>query len=190
MRPDGPRDPIAGPDVPEPPFPLKLSGKVIKGFGRGSKEVSNIFPLVFFSLPVKCVAVAFSLSLYFSSGPRPPLPRSNCCLQLLITPTSWVSRQWVWLGVVDAFVDGESAAGWPGVREERVQDVPLGLEFWPCKRIQERGDALSLCMADGYGSATVESETRSPWPVWDEGVARHVVTSWFELAQPRANFYS
>lgn len=40
MRPDGPRDPIAGPDVPEPPFPLKLGGKVIKGFGRGSKEVS------------------------------------------------------------------------------------------------------------------------------------------------------
>ncbi|GME57498.1 Riboflavin kinase protein [Neofusicoccum parvum] len=39
MRPDGPRDPIAGPDVPEPPFPLKLSGKVIKGFGRGSKEL-------------------------------------------------------------------------------------------------------------------------------------------------------
>ncbi|KAB2570199.1 Riboflavin kinase [Lasiodiplodia theobromae] len=39
MRPDGPRDPIAGPDVPEPPFPLKLGGKVIKGFGRGSKEL-------------------------------------------------------------------------------------------------------------------------------------------------------
>ncbi|KAF2091597.1 riboflavin kinase [Saccharata proteae CBS 121410] len=33
------RDPIAGPDTPEAPFPLKLSGKVIKGFGRGSKEL-------------------------------------------------------------------------------------------------------------------------------------------------------
>ncbi|KAK8245380.1 hypothetical protein HDK77DRAFT_510098, partial [Phyllosticta capitalensis] len=33
------RDPIAGPDVPEAPFPLYLSGKVIKGFGRGSKEL-------------------------------------------------------------------------------------------------------------------------------------------------------
>lgn len=37
--PNGPRDPIAGPDSVEPPFPLKLRGPVIKGFGRGSKEV-------------------------------------------------------------------------------------------------------------------------------------------------------
>ena len=41
MRPDGLRDPIAGPDSgPEAPFPLKLGGEVIKGFGRGGKEVS------------------------------------------------------------------------------------------------------------------------------------------------------
>lgn len=39
VRPTGPRDPIAGPDTPQPPFPLKLRGPVIKGFGRGSKEV-------------------------------------------------------------------------------------------------------------------------------------------------------
>jgi len=38
--PKGPRELFAGPDDgPAPPFPLKLSGKVIKGFGRGSKEV-------------------------------------------------------------------------------------------------------------------------------------------------------
>lgn len=42
MRPDGPRDTIVGPDSgPEPPFPLKLNGEVVKGFGRGSKEVSQ-----------------------------------------------------------------------------------------------------------------------------------------------------
>ena len=42
MRPDGPRDLFAGPDSgPVPPFPLKLDGKVIKGFGRGSSEVSG-----------------------------------------------------------------------------------------------------------------------------------------------------
>ncbi|CAD0097591.1 unnamed protein product, partial [Aureobasidium mustum] len=40
MRPDGPRDTIVGPDSgPEPPFPLKLNGEVVKGFGRGSKEL-------------------------------------------------------------------------------------------------------------------------------------------------------
>ncbi|KAK2750635.1 riboflavin kinase [Myotisia sp. PD_48] len=40
MRPDGPRDTYAGPDTgPESPFPIRLSGPVIKGFGRGSKEL-------------------------------------------------------------------------------------------------------------------------------------------------------
>lgn len=46
MRPDGPRDLFAGPDSgPAPPFPLKLDGKVIKGFGRGSSEVSELFTI-------------------------------------------------------------------------------------------------------------------------------------------------
>lgn len=32
---------IVGPESgPEPPYPLQMEGKVIKGFGRGSKEVS------------------------------------------------------------------------------------------------------------------------------------------------------
>jgi riboflavin kinase len=40
MRPDGPRDPVAGPNAgPEAPYPIRLSGPVIKGFGRGSKEL-------------------------------------------------------------------------------------------------------------------------------------------------------
>ncbi|EED23553.1 Riboflavin kinase, putative [Talaromyces stipitatus ATCC 10500] len=40
MRQNGPRDPVAGPDSgPEPPYPIRLSGPVIKGFGRGSKEL-------------------------------------------------------------------------------------------------------------------------------------------------------
>lgn len=40
MRSDKPRDPVAGPDEgPEAPYPVRLSGPVIKGFGRGSKDV-------------------------------------------------------------------------------------------------------------------------------------------------------
>jgi hypothetical protein len=40
MRPSNPRPPVTGPDSgPEAPFPIRLSGPVIKGFGRGSKEV-------------------------------------------------------------------------------------------------------------------------------------------------------
>jgi hypothetical protein len=30
---------IVGPDTLQPPFPVFLKGKVIKGFGRGSKEL-------------------------------------------------------------------------------------------------------------------------------------------------------
>ncbi|KAI1929457.1 riboflavin kinase [Ophidiomyces ophidiicola] len=40
MPPSTPREPIAGSDSgPETPFPIRLSGAVIKGFGRGSKEL-------------------------------------------------------------------------------------------------------------------------------------------------------
>ncbi|KAF8857992.1 riboflavin kinase [Acephala macrosclerotiorum] len=40
MRPDGPRPEIIGEDSgPSAPFPLRMGGKVVKGFGRGSKEL-------------------------------------------------------------------------------------------------------------------------------------------------------
>jgi hypothetical protein len=40
MRPGGPRPSIIGPDSgPEAPFPLRMKGKVVSGFGRGSKDV-------------------------------------------------------------------------------------------------------------------------------------------------------
>jgi len=35
----GSRPEITGPDIPEPPFPIHLSGIVQHGFGRGSKEL-------------------------------------------------------------------------------------------------------------------------------------------------------
>lgn len=37
---DGTRPRLIGPDAgPEPPFPLRMKGEVVKGFGRGSKEL-------------------------------------------------------------------------------------------------------------------------------------------------------
>ncbi|KAL2853412.1 riboflavin kinase-domain-containing protein [Aspergillus pseudoustus] len=40
MPPSTPRPQVSGPDTgPESPFPIRLSGPVIKGFGRGSKEL-------------------------------------------------------------------------------------------------------------------------------------------------------
>ena len=40
-RPDTPRELFSGPESgPEAPFPIKLQGPIIKGFGRGSREVS------------------------------------------------------------------------------------------------------------------------------------------------------
>lgn len=32
---------VGRPEGPEHPFPIRLSGHIIKGFGRGSKEVSE-----------------------------------------------------------------------------------------------------------------------------------------------------
>lgn len=32
---------VGRPEGPEHPFPIRLSGRIIKGFGRGSKEVSG-----------------------------------------------------------------------------------------------------------------------------------------------------
>lgn len=46
MKPSGPRDKIIGTDAgPEAPFPLRMHGKVVSGFGRGSKEVSQFWEL-------------------------------------------------------------------------------------------------------------------------------------------------
>ncbi|KAK7883554.1 riboflavin kinase [Exophiala xenobiotica] len=40
MAPEGSREPYAGPESgPEQPFPIRLQGPVIHGFGRGSKEL-------------------------------------------------------------------------------------------------------------------------------------------------------
>jgi riboflavin kinase len=33
------RPQIVGPDAPEPPFPIRLSGPVQRGFGRGGKDL-------------------------------------------------------------------------------------------------------------------------------------------------------
>jgi len=41
------RPDIVGPDVPDAPFPIKLSGPVQHGFGRGSKDLgcpTGMFP--------------------------------------------------------------------------------------------------------------------------------------------------
>jgi riboflavin kinase len=41
------RPDIVGPDVPDVPFPIKLSGPVQHGFGRGSKDLgcpTGMFP--------------------------------------------------------------------------------------------------------------------------------------------------
>lgn len=52
MRPDGPRPQFAGPpSAPEKPYPIRLSGPVIRGFGRGSKDVRFLPPP---DLPKSC----------------------------------------------------------------------------------------------------------------------------------------
>ncbi|KAL6249260.1 riboflavin kinase [Rhinocladiella similis] len=64
MAPNGPREPYAGPeDGPEKPFPIRLQGPVIHGFGRGSKELgiptANIPPSGLSSHPSLASGVYF-----------------------------------------------------------------------------------------------------------------------------------
>lgn len=74
MRPEGTRDPVAGPAAgPEPPFPIRLSGPVIKGFGRGSKEVCwNIHSLYSLGLFAIVLVLLRFMALY------PSLQRVQC----------------------------------------------------------------------------------------------------------------
>ena len=74
--PSGPRDPIVGPDEgPESPFPLRFSGPVIKGFGRGSKEASDICVARTTSSLLLCWNCSTSiLTPHSSVSPRPTFP--------------------------------------------------------------------------------------------------------------------
>ncbi|KIW10783.1 hypothetical protein PV08_10082 [Exophiala spinifera] len=79
MAPNGPRDPYAGPeDGPEKPFPIRLQGPVIHGFGRGSKELgiptANIPPSGLSAYPDLASGVYYGfvgLSLAPSSSSSP-----------------------------------------------------------------------------------------------------------------------
>lgn len=62
---------VGRPEGPEHPFPIRLSGRIIKGFGRGSKEVSEWLTKVPTSLRLcmhACVSILppHSFSLFFS----------------------------------------------------------------------------------------------------------------------------
>ncbi|KMU72840.1 hypothetical protein CISG_03274 [Coccidioides immitis RMSCC 3703] len=76
MRPDTPRDPLAGPDSgPESPYPIRLSGPVIKGFGRGSKE-NTVRSVEIHILPHLSLQSSPSASP-LSSTPTTPDPTSS-----------------------------------------------------------------------------------------------------------------
>ena len=67
MRPDSPRPLYAGPDDgPQSPFPVKVSGKVIKGFGRGSKEVRHRTRLYHLRRQISVTFRLFSILIDFS----------------------------------------------------------------------------------------------------------------------------
>lgn len=68
---------IVGPESgPEPPFPLQMEGKVIKGFGRGSKEVSR--EIHFLLVPV------LPLAFLPNSPDHPVSPRSSLCCRTIV----------------------------------------------------------------------------------------------------------
>ena len=82
MRPDGPRDPVAGPNGgPEAPYPIKMYGPVIRGFGRGGKEVSQRVVLMVLSrLRQTCPVVANGhRRKAMGTSKKREDPRFHCC---------------------------------------------------------------------------------------------------------------
>jgi riboflavin kinase len=72
---------IVGPETgPEGPYPLKMEGTVISGFGRGSKEVSSINDLRLIPY-ILCVLIIESLS-------QLGIPTANLPVDATITP--WI----------------------------------------------------------------------------------------------------
>ena len=70
------RPPIVGADSgPEPPFPLRLDGEIIKGFGRGSKEVSPH--------PVSSLCIAFFAGAGPCTAMMPRIPEK--------APLAWIA---------------------------------------------------------------------------------------------------
>ncbi|KAJ9656067.1 riboflavin kinase [Neophaeococcomyces mojaviensis] len=93
MRPGGPRDPYAGPESgPEPPFPIKLQGPVIKGFGRGSKELgiptANIPPEGLNAYPDLSTGIYFGYTALLNPESLPFNPPSNTNTDSQSTSTS------------------------------------------------------------------------------------------------------
>lgn len=56
---------VGRPEGPEHPFPIRLAGPIIKGFGRGSKEVSEWVT----KIPPPCAYIPPSHSFSQSSPP-------------------------------------------------------------------------------------------------------------------------
>jgi riboflavin kinase len=83
-RPSTPRSPIAGPPTPTAPFPIRLSGPIIKGFGRGSAELgiptANIDPSTLEAAGQSAIRSGVyygfcSLPIHLSSGAKPTAPQ-------------------------------------------------------------------------------------------------------------------
>lgn len=66
---------------PESPFPLQMEGKVIKGFGRGSKEVSAL-RLTHFALTLFFAFLVFLLPW----AQRVSRPRCFAALRIILLP--------------------------------------------------------------------------------------------------------
>lgn len=83
MKHSDPRPAFAGPDAgPAAPFPLKLEGPVVKGFGRGSAEVRAVADIPFRAFP--------SFGHARVMGPVTVVVTQLACLVLLLFVLHWL----------------------------------------------------------------------------------------------------
>jgi hypothetical protein len=126
---------VAGPaSGPQPPFPLQMEGKVIKGFGRGSKEVSTRpgFTLFLFDDPF-----AFSYSCGLGS---------NGCLSRAARRVSFSCHFYTTRCKSALSLHGEGGGGrvlaYKGSKEERKHHAQLQVQTRQQKRQRQAAEAV------------------------------------------------
>lgn len=120
INPDRPL--FVGPDVPEAPFPHKISGKVVSGFGRGSKELG---------IPTGMSIKVVTLQKHLQGTPLANL--SDEALEAMCTEfTSGVYYGWAQIGAAGSQVyPMVMSLGWnPYYKNEKRSGVSIEFMVW------------------------------------------------------------
>jgi riboflavin kinase len=121
------RPQIVGPETPEPPFPILLSGPVQKGFGRGGKDLG---------CPTGLLVSSRSMTLIMTTQHQANLPDES------ITPLSTSVKTGVYYGYAQVIPPENEKIEWPS-EDTKVLPMAMSLGWNPFYK-NERLTAVGL----------------------------------------------